>query len=96
MAWNPQRNNEKGRAYQLDHIFIPKHQLCQTMNVKRKFDRAHSDHAAPCIDFCLSTSPLLKKKQDSPIAHKPNMKLNNTVLRREGLSEFKKNGERFL
>jgi hypothetical protein len=37
---------KKRQAYQLDHIFIPKLQLCHTTNVKRGFDGAPSDHAA--------------------------------------------------
>jgi hypothetical protein len=41
------------RAYQLDHIFIPHRQLDQTTNVKRKLNRATTDHAALLIEFRL-------------------------------------------
>ncbi len=42
----PKPESKKRRAYQIDHIFIPKNQLCHTTNVKRRFNGAHSDHAA--------------------------------------------------
>jgi hypothetical protein len=61
----PQAPTEKRKAYQLDQIFIPKSQLCQTTNVKRKFDGASSDHAALSIDFHLLNGPLLKNKGET-------------------------------
>ncbi len=60
----PNANTKKRKAYQIDHIFIPKLQLCQTTSVRRRFDGATSDHAAVSIDFHFLTAPLLKKKRD--------------------------------
>ena len=59
----PHPSTAKRQAYQLDHFLIPKYQLCQTTNVKRKFDGATSDHAALQIDFHLLNTPLLRKKE---------------------------------
>ncbi len=58
----PNAITKKRYAYQLDHIFKPKHQLCYTTNIKQKFDGAHSDHVAVCIEFFSLTTPMLKKK----------------------------------
>jgi hypothetical protein len=57
--------------YQIDHFFIPKHQLCHTTNVKRKLDSVDSDHAALCIKFQMSHEPLLQLKDGSTVV-KPN------------------------
>ena len=54
----------KRRAYQLDQIFIPKHQLRYTTNVKRRFDGVTSDHAALFIEFHLPKT--IKKKKKTP------------------------------
>ena len=72
----------KRQAYQLDHIFIPKYQLCHTKNIKPKFNSTTSNHAALLIDFQLSSTPLLKKKEeksDNPMP--PAKKIDNKVLR---------------
>jgi hypothetical protein len=92
----PNAITKKRYAYQLDHIFIPKHLLCHTTNIKRKFDGAHSHHAALCIDFYFLTSPLLKKKKDPQSNPKPTMKLNNTILRGKELSNFQKKVNEFF
>ncbi len=55
----PNSTTEKRRAYQLDHIFIPQQQLCQTTNVKRKFNGATSDHTALLIKFHFLNTPLV-------------------------------------
>jgi hypothetical protein len=70
--------------------FIPKPQLCHTTNVKRKFDGAHSDHAALCIDFFFLNTPLLKKKKEPKNSPGPPKKLNYTILRRKELSNLQK------
>jgi hypothetical protein len=44
----PSTPSMKRNAYQLDHIHIPKNQLCHTQNVKRRFDGAPRDHASAC------------------------------------------------
>jgi hypothetical protein len=82
----PNAISKKRCPYQLDHIFIPKHQLCLTTNVKRKFDGAHSDHAAMCICSQLQTCPLLRKKRNQEES-KPAMKINNTILRGEAFTK---------
>ena len=72
----PHPSTGKRHAYQLDHIFIPKYQLCHTKNIKRRFNGATSDHAALFIDFELSSIPLLKKKAEKndppPASHQKN------------------------
>jgi hypothetical protein len=72
----PQAPTEKRKAYQLDQIFIPKSQLCQTTNVKRKFDGASSDHAALSIDFHLLKGPLLKNKGETKSTEKKKREQN--------------------
>ena len=64
----PDPKTRKRQPYQLDHIFIPKQQLCHTKNVKRKFNGAHSDHAALLIEFYLQTNPLIKSTSKEDIA----------------------------
>ena len=54
----PQPTTKKRIVYQLDHIFIPKNQLCYTTDTKRKLDGAISDHAAMYIQFELPNGPL--------------------------------------
>jgi hypothetical protein len=66
------------------------------MNVKRQFDEANSDHAAPCVDFYFLNSPLLKKKKDPQENSKPATKLNNTILRGKELSNFQKKVNEFF
>jgi hypothetical protein len=92
----PNAKTKKRFAYQLDHVFIPKHQLCYTTNVKRKFDGAHSDHVAVCIEFSFLTSPMLKKKKDTQPPDKPTVKLDNAILRGTGLSNFQEKVNEFF
>jgi len=58
----PHPSSGKRRAYQLDQIFIQKHQLRHTTNAKRRFDGVNSDHAALFIEFHLPKSIKKKKK----------------------------------
>ena len=58
----PHPSSGKRRAYQLDQIFIQKHQLRHTTNAKRKFDGVASDHAALFIEFHLPK--IIKKKKE--------------------------------
>jgi hypothetical protein len=58
----PNTVTKNRKAYQIDHIFIPKLQLCQATNVKLRFDGAKSDHAAIKINFHFLTAPLLKNE----------------------------------
>jgi exonuclease III len=78
----------KRNAYQLDHILIPKNQLCYTQNVKRRFDGAHSDHAALRIDFRLLTTPLLKNKQNLKNKKTKPTTINNFTLHNQALTTF--------
>jgi hypothetical protein len=91
----PNANTKKRKAYQIDHIFIPKLQLCQTMSVKRRFDGATSDHAAVCIDFYFLTAPLLKKKRDLEIKP-PRKKLDNVSLITTKHSNFQEKVNEFF
>ena len=88
----PQLQTEKRKAYQLDQIFIPKNQLCQTTNVKRKFDGATSNHAALFIEFKLPNDPQLKKKQprDSDNEKAPIKKIDNNTLHNKQIGAFQK------
>mmetsp|Transcript_18353 Transcript_18353/g.26078 ORF Transcript_18353/g.26078 Transcript_18353/m.26078 type:complete len:120 (-) Transcript_18353:72-431(-) len=93
----PHPSTGKRQAYQLDHIFIRKYQLCHTKNIKRRFNGATSDHAALFIDFELSSMPLLKKKAEKDNNPRPPVqKINNKVLRGRELPTFKKKGRRIL
>ena len=94
----PQAPTEKRKAYQLDQIFIPKSQLCQTSNVKRKSDGAPSDHAAIAIDFHLLNGPLLKNKEgkkSGEIENKP-PKVDNNILRKKEIKNFQKKVDEFF
>ncbi len=42
---NTWRNPRDKQPYQIDHLLIPRNQLCHTINVKRKLDSIDSDHA---------------------------------------------------
>ena len=96
----PQAPTEKRKAYQLDQIFIPKSQLCQTTNVKRKFDGASSDHAALSIDFHLLNGPLLKNKGETKSTEKKNEnktpKIDNNILRNKEVKNFQKKVDEFF
>ena len=72
----PNPITKKRQAYQIDHIFIPKYQLSKTSNVKRKFNGAHSDHAALFIEFQLITDTLMKtsKKEQNASTNPPKKK----------------------
>jgi exonuclease III len=61
----PNPTTGKRKAYQIDHILIPYHQLCLTSNVKRKFNGVVSDHAALLVEFRLLNFPLLKNKNNN-------------------------------
>ncbi len=91
----PNANTKKRKAYQIDHIFIPKLQLCQTTSVKRRFDSATGDHAAVCIDFYFLTAPLLKKRRDLAIKP-PSKKLDNVSLRTTKRSNFQEKVNEFF
>jgi len=94
----PQAPTEKRKAYQLDQIFIPKSQLCQTSNVKRKFDGAPSDHAALAIDFHLLNGPLLKNKEGTKSGENENKppKVDNNILRKKEVKNFQKKVDEFF
>ncbi len=70
---------KKKYAYQLDHIFILKHQLCHTTNHKcqKKIWRAHNDHAALCDDFHFLISPLLPTKKEERPPEQPKTHYEN-------------------
>jgi hypothetical protein len=62
----------KRKAYQIDHIFVPHQQLCQTTNIKRKFNGVTSVHAAMFIEFKLLNAPFRKSNQQrDQIIHEP-------------------------
>ena len=88
------------KAYQLDQIFIPKSQLCQTTNVKRKLDGASSDHAVLSIDFHLLNGPLLKNKEETKSTENKNEnktpKLDNNILRNKEVKNFQKKVDAFF
>ena len=67
----PHPSSGKRRAYQLDQIFIQKHQLRHTTNAKRKFDGVASDHAALFIEFHLPKIIKKKKKKNRKRWNKP-------------------------
>jgi hypothetical protein len=91
----PHPSTAKRQAYQLDHFLIPKYQLCQTTNVKRKFDGATSDHAALQIDFHLLNTPLLRKKETQKELLPP-QSIDNKILRNQELSNFQKGVQNFF
>mmetsp|Transcript_1493 Transcript_1493/g.2313 ORF Transcript_1493/g.2313 Transcript_1493/m.2313 type:complete len:881 (+) Transcript_1493:452-3094(+) len=91
----PHPSTGKRQAYQLDHFLIPKYQLCQTTNVKRKFDGATSDHAALQIDFYLLNTPLLRKKEAQK-GSLPTQTIDNKILRNQELSNFQKGVQNFF
>ena len=84
----PQSATEARKAYQLDQFFIPKNQLCQTTNLKRRFDGATSDHAALLIEFHLLNGPLLKKRPPKSDGM-PIKKIDNNALRNKHAGLFK-------
>ncbi len=93
----PHPTTRKRRAYQLDQILIPKHQLRYTTNVKRRFDGATSDHAALFIEFHLpkmvkkkKKTPEIEKKKSDVDAPPPVQKINNNILRNKELPNFQK------
>ena len=91
----PHPSTAKRQAYQLDHILIPKSQLCQTTNVKRRFDGATSDHAALQIDFHLLNTPLLRKETTKK-DFVPTPTIDNKILRNQELSNFQKGVKSFF
>ncbi len=92
---HPNASTKKRKAYQIDHIFIPKLQLCQTMSVKRRFNGATSDHAAVCIKFYFLKAPLLKKR-GVPAKKSASKKINNAALRTTKRSIFQKKVNEFF
>jgi hypothetical protein len=83
----PNTATKKRQMYQLDHIFIPKLQLCHTTNVKHRFDGAPSYQAALSNDFYFLTSPLLRKKEPHNQTSPPK-RINNYALCDKELSKF--------
>jgi hypothetical protein len=93
----PQSSTEKRKAYQLDQIFIPKSQLCQTTNVNRKFDGTTSDHAALLIEFHLLSGPLLKKKETTENKNNHKIqKIDNNILRNKEIKNFQRKVDEFF
>jgi len=74
-----------------------KSQLCQTTNVKRKFDGTTSDHAALLIEFHLLSGPLLKKKEttENKNDHKI-QKIDNNILRNKEIKNFQRKVDEFF
>ena len=94
----PNAATKKRQAYQIDHIFIPKYQLNKTSNVKRKFNGAHSDHAALLMEFQLASDPVVKspKKRDRDTDNKPPKKIDNAILRKKEIENFRNKISNFL
>jgi hypothetical protein len=91
----PNLTTRKRQAYQIDHIFIPKDQLYNTMNVKRRFDGTYSDHAVLLLKFHLLTNPLMKKRNPIKITQLTK-KVNNILLKKQALSSFQEKNANFL
>jgi hypothetical protein len=87
----------KRRAYQIDHIFVPHQQLGQTTNVKRKFNGVNSDHVAMPIEFKLLNTPFKRNNQQrNQIIREPTPKIDNYILKGEGLSSFQTSVNNFF
>jgi hypothetical protein len=92
----PSPTTGKRKAYQIDHILIPHHQLCLTSNVKKKVNGIVSDHAALLVEFRLLNSPLFKNKiikkesnsHAKTVTPRPPGKIDNFILQGTGLSGF--------
>jgi hypothetical protein len=71
--------------------------LHKTSNVKRKFNGTHSDHAALLIEFQLASDPVIKsRKKESNADRPPPKKIDNAILRRKEIKNFKNKISDFL
>ena len=92
----PNATAKKRQAYQIDHIFIPRHQLNKTSNIKRKFNGTHSNHAAPLIKFHLASDPVIKTKKKTAVPTENHKIIDNAILRKKKIKSFKNKFSEFL
>ena len=94
---NTWRNPKDKRPHQIDHLLIPRNQLCLTTNVKRKLDSIDSDHAALCIEFLLPNGTILRTKdKEKNEVTRPKTRINNFILRNSQKGEFQNNVSNFF
>jgi hypothetical protein len=84
------------KSIQIDQILIPKLQLCQTKNVKHRFDGVASDHAALRIDFHFLIAPLLKNRNDKAKLPPIDKKIDSMALRASKLQAFQERVNEFF
>jgi hypothetical protein len=93
-TWRTPLNNH---PYQIDHLLIPRSQLCHTTHLKRKLDCVDSDHAALHINFLLSIKTLLFNASDkNTIRNWEKTKIDNFLLHHNQKEKFQTSASNFL